>query len=89
MAGFLRMEQGWHVLNVDKLTRGSNLRSLEGVSCDPRYQFLRADICDRQSMDRALAEFSADAVIHLAAESHVDRSIADSADFIRSNIVGT
>lgn len=77
------------VLNVDKLTYAANLRSLEAVSADPRYRFIQADICDRESMDAAFAEHAPEAVIHLAAESHVDRSITGSDAFIRTNVLGT
>jgi len=85
----LVLDKGWDVLNVDKLTRVANLRSLEAVDGHPHYQFVQADICDRQMLDVILAEFLPDAVFHLAAESHVDRSITNSTDFIRTNIVGT
>ncbi|MDH7943234.1 dTDP-glucose 4,6-dehydratase [Pseudohongiella sp. SYSU M77423] len=77
------------VLNVDKLTYAGNLESLAAVSADPRYQFAQQDICDRQAMDQLIADFQPDAVMHLAAESHVDRSIDGPAAFIETNIVGT
>ncbi|TBV08868.1 dTDP-glucose 4,6-dehydratase [Stutzerimonas kirkiae] len=77
------------VLNLDKLTYAGNLESLAGIDNDPRYRFLQADIADRQAVDRALAEFQPDAIMHLAAESHVDRSIDGPAAFIETNIVGT
>ncbi|SEQ08673.1 dTDP-glucose 4,6-dehydratase [Faunimonas pinastri] len=77
------------VLNVDKLTYAGNLESLAGVADDPRYSFARADICDGEAMARLLAEFRPDWVMHLAAESHVDRSIDGPAAFIQTNIVGT
>ncbi len=78
-----------HVVNVDKLTYASNLSSLETVSEGPRYTFIQADICDRGGMDRVFAEHAPDAVVHLAAESHVDRSITGSDAFIRTNVLGT
>lgn len=78
-----------HVINVDKLTYAANLRSLETASEGPRYSFIQADICDRGRMDAAFAEHAPDAVIHLAAESHVDRSITGSDAFIRTNVLGT
>lgn len=78
-----------HVLNVDKLTYASSLASLALVEADPRYRLLRADICDRAAIQNALREFAPDAIVHLAAETHVDRSITGSADFIQTNIVGT
>ncbi len=77
------------VLNVDKLTYAANLRSLDPIADRPNYRFLKADICDRVAMDRALADFRPDAVIHLAAESHVDRSITGAGEFIETNVVGT
>ena len=80
---------GVDVLNVDKLTYAGNLDSLRPVSHLPNYRFARADICDRAAMDRLFAEFQPDAVMHLAAESHVDRSITGAGDFISTNIVGT
>ncbi len=77
------------VLNVDKLTYAANLSSLRAVEASPRYAFRRADICDRLVMDTLLREFDPDAVLHLAAESHVDRSIDGPADFIKTNVEGT
>ncbi|MEI8242571.1 MAG: dTDP-glucose 4,6-dehydratase [bacterium] len=82
--------QGGHsVLNVDKLTYAGNLESLRAVTDNPAYQFLQADICDRAVLDAAFASFQPDAVMHLAAESHVDRSIDGPAAFIQTNVVGT
>src|ERR1700739_2939734 len=77
------------VLNVDKLTYAANLSSLRAVETSPRYAFRQADICDRQTIGALLREFDPDAVLHLAAESHVDRSIDGPAAFIRTNIEGT
>ncbi len=78
-----------HVLNVDKLTYAGNLESLKDVDQNERYQFSQTDICDRQVMDQLLEDFKPDLVMHLAAESHVDRSITGSAAFIETNIIGT
>lgn len=78
-----------HVLNVDKLTYAGNLESLISVSDNPRYQFAQTDICDHVSLTRLFLEFQPDIVMHLAAESHVDRSIDGPAEFINTNIVGT
>lgn len=78
-----------HVLNVDKLTYAGNLESLISVSDHPRYQFTQTDICDHVSLTRLFLEFQPDMVMHLAAESHVDRSIDGPAEFINTNIVGT
>ena len=77
------------VLNVDKLTYAANLTSLHAIESNPRYAFRRADICKRTTMTRLLREFDPDAVLHLAAELHVDRSIDGPADFIRTNVEGT
>jgi len=82
-------EIGAEVLNVDTLTYAGNLASLKSVEAAPNYQFLRADICDNVGMQEAFASFRPDIVMHLAAESHVDRSISGAADFIQTNIVGT
>jgi dTDP-glucose 4,6-dehydratase len=77
------------VVNVDKLTYAGNLDSLQTVSGNPRYAFIRADICDEAAIEHLFNEVRPDAVLHLAAESHVDRSIAGSRSFIDTNIVGT
>src|SRR5437899_2856034 len=77
------------VLVVDKLTYAGNLDSLRPVSASSRYRFERADIADLPAMRRILAEFSPDVVMHLAAESHVDRSIDGPGEFIQTNVVGT
>jgi dTDP-glucose 4,6-dehydratase len=77
------------VLNLDALTYAANLSSLQEVASHPNYRFVRGDICDRALVDGLLAEFQPEAIMHLAAESHVDRSIDGSADFVRTNIVGT
>ena len=77
------------VVNVDKLTYAGNLESVATVSSDPRYAFEQADICDKSAMAAIFARHQPDAVMHLAAESHVDRSISGPADFIETNIVGT
>lgn len=77
------------VLNLDKLTYAGNLESLASVAAHPRYKFLQADIADTAAVSQALAEFQPDAIMHLAAESHVDRSIDGPAAFIQTNIVGT
>lgn len=77
------------VVNVDKLTYAGNLESLESVAGHPRYAFEQVDICNRIELDRVFAQHQPDAVMHLAAESHVDRSIDGPAAFIETNIVGT
>ncbi|MBN8943299.1 MAG: dTDP-glucose 4,6-dehydratase [Rhizobiales bacterium] len=80
---------GVSVVNVDKLTYAANLASLETVAADPRYAFERLDICDRDGLDRVFRAHAPDAVMHLAAESHVDRSISGARVFVDTNIVGT
>jgi dTDP-glucose 4,6-dehydratase len=82
-------ETDYKVVNVDKLTYAGNLQSLVSVSSDPRYKFEQVDICDAAEVNRVFREQQPDAIMHLAAESHVDRSITGPADFIQTNIVGT
>lgn len=77
------------VVNLDKLTYAGNLESLAVVSESERYSFEHVDICSRREVDRVLAQHQPDAIMHLAAESHVDRSIDGPAEFIETNIVGT
>jgi dTDP-glucose 4,6-dehydratase len=77
------------VLNFDKLTYAGTLSTVESVADSPRYRFVRGDICDRDLVRRTLAEFRPDIVTHLAAESHVDRSIDGPDAFIQTNLVGT
>ncbi|MBF1227976.1 dTDP-glucose 4,6-dehydratase [Haemophilus parainfluenzae] len=78
-----------NVVNVDKLTYAGNLESLESVENNPRYAFEQVDICDSKALLRVFEHHQPDAVMHLAAESHVDRSIDGPAAFIETNIVGT
>lgn len=78
-----------HILVLDSLAYAGNLESLKTIVGSERYQFERVDICNRQALDRTFTEFKPDAVMHLAAESHVDRSIEGPAAFIETNIVGT
>lgn len=77
------------VLNIDKLTYAGNLESLIGVENNARYSFQQIDICDAAALEQAVSGFQPDIVMHLAAESHVDRSIDGPAEFIQTNIVGT
>lgn len=81
--------EGVEVLNVDKLTYAGNLSSVACVAERPNYHFMRADVCDAEAMGRAFAEFRPDGVLHLAAESHVDRSIDGPGLFLRTNVMGT
>ena len=77
------------VVNLDKLTYAGNLDSVSSVANSERYAFVQADICDRAALDKIFAEHQPDAIMHLAAESHVDRSVDSAGEFIQTNIVGT
>lgn len=85
----LILDTGHSVVNVDKLTYAGNLESLRPIGEDPRHVFEQLDICDAGAMARVFAQHRPDAVMHLAAESHVDRSIDGPAAFIQTNMVGT
>jgi dTDP-glucose 4,6-dehydratase len=85
----LVLDKGDEVLNVDALTYAGYLPSLKAVEDKPNYRFLHANICDAHAMREAFASFRPDRIMHLAAESHVDRSITGAADFIQTNVVGT
>lgn len=82
-------ETDWRVINVDKLTYAGNLESLADLADHPRHIFSRTDICDRAALEALFATYRPAGVIHLAAESHVDRSIHGPGDFIQTNINGT
>ena len=86
---YLIAETDHSVVNVDALTYAGNLASLDSVADSPRYVFEHADICDADAMTRIFAEHQPDAVMHLAAESHVDRSIHGPAAFLQTNLMGT
>lgn len=85
----LVLDKGYDVLNVDALTYAGYLPSLRAVDSTANYRFLHADICDRPAMEQAISEFRPQRIMHLAAESHVDRSITGAADFIQTNVIGT
>ena len=85
----LALEKGYEVLTIDALTYAGCEASLKAVAGKAGHRFLKADIRDRAAMDAAIAEFAPDRIMHLAAESHVDRSITGAADFIHTNVVGT
>jgi len=82
-------ETDWNIVNIDKLTYAGNLESLTAVAGDPRYTFSQTDINDRAALDALFRQHRPHGVMHLAAESHVDRSIHGPADFIQTNMVGT
>src|ERR1041385_4438691 len=80
---------GEAVVNLDKLTYAGSLENLAPLAGDARHAFVRGDICDRALVRRLLAEHRPRALVHFAAESHVDRSIEGPADFVQTNVVGT
>ncbi len=81
--------KGYEIINVDKLSYAANLMNLASVQDLPNYSFVQADICDRAMMDKVLSQYQPNAIMHLAAESHVDRSLDGPDDFVQTNIVGT
>ncbi|WP_199925191.1 dTDP-glucose 4,6-dehydratase [Neorhizobium sp. SOG26] len=85
----LVLDKGYEVLNVDKLTYAGTQTSLNAIGNRPGYRFLKADICDRAAISEALSSFRPDRIMHLAAESHVDRSITGARDFVETNVMGT
>lgn len=78
-----------HVINIDKLTYAGNLANLKDIEDKPNYTFVRVDICDFNKMQDLMSQYNVDGIIHLAAESHVDRSIKDPFTFARTNVLGT
>ena len=86
---YLIRETDVEVMNLDKLTYAGNPASLREVEDSPRYHFTRADICDGAAVKKLFREFRPDAIMHLAAESHVDRSIDGPLEFVRTNVLGT
>lgn len=86
---YLVNEVGAEVLTFDKLTYAGNLASLAEVAGKPNHRFVQADICDAEAVASAISGFGPDRIYHLAAESHVDRSISGAADFIQTNVMGT
>ncbi|HBY86128.1 MAG TPA: dTDP-glucose 4,6-dehydratase [Colwellia sp.] len=86
---YLINETDNQVVNFDKLTYAGNLESLKSVESNVRYNFIQGDICDKEKVDAVLEQFQPDFIMHLAAESHVDRSIDGPGEFIETNVVGT
>lgn len=86
---FVRNYPNYRIINLDKLTYAGNLENLKDIEDAPNYEFVKADICDFEAIRTVFQDYKIDAVMHLAAESHVDRSIANPIDFIQTNIVGT
>ncbi len=83
------LDDGYEVLNFDKLTYAGNRGSLRDVENHPRYHFAHGDVADRERIGNVISEFNPDRIFHLAAESHVDRSIAEPLDFVKTNVLGT
>ena len=86
---YLLNENKYDILNIDKLTYAGNIKTLEPFENNERYRFEQIDICDENAIKQVFSEFKPHGLIHLAAESHVDRSIDNPDDFIRTNIIGT
>lgn len=86
---FVNKYPDYKIYNLDALTYAGNLENLKDIEDKPNYHFLKADIVDAGEMDKLFAEYKFDSVIHLAAESHVDRSITDPLAFVKTNIIGT
>ncbi|MDR1055997.1 MAG: dTDP-glucose 4,6-dehydratase [Prevotellaceae bacterium] len=79
----------YHIINLDKLTYAGNLANLKDIEAKPNYTFVKADICDFENIQNLFSKYAIDGVIHLAAESHVDRSIKDPFAFAQTNVMGT
>ena len=86
---FVNKYPEYQIINVDKLTYAGNLANLKDIEDRPNYKFVMADICDFDTMLSLMKEYQVDGIIHLAAESHVDRSIKDPFTFARTNVMGT
>ncbi len=86
---YLLENTGYSVINVDKLTYAGNLNSLASVENNPRHHFIHCDICDRPKMQNVFEQYQPAAIMHLAAESHVDRSIDGPGEFLTTNVIGT
>ena len=86
---FVNKYPEYHIINVDKLTYAGNLANLKDIEDKPNYTFFKGDICDFDAMYKLMVDNKVDGIIHLAAESHVDRSIKDPFTFARTNVMGT
>ena len=86
---FVNKYPDYHIINVDKLTYAGNLANLKDIENQPNYTFVKADICDFDTMRQLMEQHHIDGIIHLAAESHVDRSIRDPFTFAHTNVMGT
>ena len=86
---FVNKYPEYHIINLDKLTYAGNLANLKDIENQPNYTFVKADICDFEKISELMKLYHVDGIIHLAAESHVDRSIKDPFTFARTNVMGT
>ncbi len=86
---FVNKYPNYRIINLDKLTYAGNLANLKDIEGKPNYTFVKADICDFPTIQKVLADYNVDGIIHLAAESHVDRSIKDPFSFAQTNVMGT
>ena len=86
---FVNRYPDYRIINLDKLTYAGNLANLKDIESKPNYVFVKADICDFETIQKLLSDYRVDGIIHLAAESHVDRSIKDPFTFARTNVMGT
>jgi dTDP-glucose 4,6-dehydratase len=86
---FVKFHPEYQIINLDKLTYAGNLANLKDIENEPNYKFVKGDIVDAAFIDEFFASEQPDAVIHLAAESHVDRSISNPLEFVMTNVVGT
>ena len=86
---FVNKYPDYHIINVDKLPYAGNLNNLTGIADKPNYTFVKADVCDFDAIMSIFRQYDVDGVIHLAAESHVDRSIKEPLAFAMTNIMGT
>ena len=86
---FVNKYPEYRIVNLDKLTYAGNLANLKDIENQPNYAFVKADICDLETVRKVVREYSIDGIIHLAAESHVDRSIKDPFIFAKTNVLGT
>ena len=86
---FVKKYPQYRIVNYDKLTYAGNLENLKDIENEPNYVFVKGDICDEAALAEVFGKYAIDGVIHLAAESHVDRSITDPLAFARTNVLGT
>ena len=86
---FVNKYPEYHIINLDKLTYAGNLANLKDIEDKPNYTFVKGDICDFDLMLKLMQDYKVDGIIHLAAESHVDRSIKDPFTFAQTNVMGT